>query len=82
MWSSDWATCRTRRQLQPQLSSVYIEKEVALLRSFAAPKAKTPEQASLEVGDGRLVIQHVDVVNIYVTIGPDASASLPGVQSQ
>ena len=69
-------------QLQPQLSSLYIEKEVALLRSFAAPKAKTPQQASLEVGDGRLVIQHVDVVNIYVTIGADAGAALLGVQSQ
>ena len=69
-------------QLQPQLSSLYIQQEVALLSRTSAPKAKTPEQASLEVGDGWLVIRHVDMVNICVTIGPDAGASLLGVQSQ
>ena len=66
-------------QLQPQLNSRYIQKEVALLRRRFAPEAKTPEAASLELGDGRLVIQHVDVVNVYVTTGYDAGAWLPGV---
>ena len=75
-------TLPDEEQLQPQLSSLYIQKEVALLSRTSAPKVKTPEQASLEIGDGRLVIQHVDVVNIYVIIGPDAGASLLGVQSQ
>ena len=65
-------------QLQPQLGSHYIQKEVAVLSRTSAPNAKTPEQASLEIGDGRLVIQHVDVVNVYV----NADATLLGVQSQ
>ena len=52
-----------------------------MLSRTATPEAKTPEQAFLEIGDGRLVIQHVDVVNIYINSGPDASggASLPDV---
>ena len=71
-------------QLQPQLGSRYIQKEVGLLRRWSAAEAKTPERASLEIGDGRLVIQHVDVVNVYVNAVPFASAgaSLPEVPSQ
>ena len=73
-------------QLQPQLSSRYIQKEVEALSRSAAPKALTPE---LELGDGRLVIQHVDVVNVYVTgtssdrVGNSLSipkASTPGLE--
>ena len=68
-------------QPQPQLGSRsrYIQKEVALLRRRFALEEKTPEAASLELSDGRLVIQHVDVVNVYVTTGYDAGAWLPGV---
>ena len=51
-------------QLQPQLGGRYISKEVAALSRSSAPRALAPE---LELGDGRLVIQHVDVVNVYVT---------------
>ena len=71
-------------QLQPQLGSHYIQKEVAVLRRWSAAEAKTPERASLEIGDGGLVIQHVDVVNVYVNAVPFASAgaSLPEVPSQ
>ena len=73
-------------QLQPRLGSGDIQQEVEVLSRTATPEvktpeAKTPEQAFLEIGDGRLVIQHVDVVNIYINSGPDASggASLPDV---
>ena len=67
-------------QLQPQLNSRYIQKEVALLRRRFAPEEKTPEQAFLEIGDGGLVIQHVDIVNVYINAGADADALLLGVQ--
>ena len=72
-------------QLQPRLGSGDIQQEVAVLSRTATPEAKTPEQPFLDIGDGRLVIQHVDVVNIYINnyinSGPDASggASLPDV---
>ena len=68
-------------QPQPQLGSRsrYIQKEVAVLSRTSTPGARTPEAASLEIGDGRLVMQHVDVVNVYVTTGPEAGASLLGV---
>ena len=52
-------------QLQPQLNGWYIQTEVAALSRCPAPEA--PQQAFLELGDGKLVIQHVDVVNVYVT---------------
>ena len=61
-------TLPDEEQLQPQLGSRYIQKEVAVLRPASAPKATTPEEASLEIDDGRLVIQHVDVVNVYINI--------------
>ena len=69
-----------QEQLQPQLNSRYIQKEVALLRRRFAPEEKTPEQAFLEIGGEGLVIQHVDVVNVYINAGADAGASLLGVQ--
>ena len=69
-----------QEQLQPQLNSRYIQKEVALLHRRFAPEEKTPEQAFLEIGGEGLVIQHVDVVNVYINAGADAGASLLGVQ--
>ena len=54
-------------QLQPQLGGRYISKEVAALSRSAAPRALAPESESMpELGDGGLVIRHVDVVNVYV----------------
>ena len=61
-------TLPDEEQLQPQLGSRYIQKEVAVLRPASALKAKTPEKASLEIDDGRLVFQHVAVVNVYINI--------------
>ena len=63
-------------QLQTHLSRRYIQREVAALsRSAAAEKATAleqataPETAALEISDGRLVVQHADVVNVYVSAG-------------
>ena len=67
-------------QLQPWLGSRDIQKEVAVLSRTSTLEAETPEQAFLEIGGGRLVIQHVDVVNVYINAGADAGASLLGVQ--
>ena len=53
-------------QLQTHLHGGFIRKEVATLSRSSARGTTPPEQASLEFGDGRLVIQHVDVVNVYV----------------
>lgn len=67
-------------QLQPQLSSRYIQQEVAALsRASAAEPAAEPETASLEIGGGRLVIQHADVVNIHVNADDDVEGQLSGV---
>ena len=53
-------------QLQTHLHGGFIRKEVATLSRSSERGATPPEQASLEFGDERLVIQHVDVVNVYV----------------
>ena len=66
-------------QLQPQLSSRYIRKEIAVLRrrgSDGSGPTPATEQASLEIGDGRLMIQRADVVNIYVAGPPDANGGV------
>lgn len=63
-------------QLQTQLSRRYVEREVAALsRSAAAEEATAPETAALEIGDGRLVVQHADVVNVYISAGSGSDGS-------
>lgn len=64
-------------QLQPQLNGRYIQREVATLsRSSAREATTTPDHPVLELGDGRLLIQHVDVVNIHVNTGADGIVTL------
>ena len=59
----------TEEELQTQLSALYIKREVAALRPDPAAPNQAPDQPALDLGDGRLVIQHVDVVNVYVNSG-------------
>ena len=68
------------RELQSHLCDRYIVQETAVLRRQPEPAAPAPEQAPLEMGDGQLVIQHVDVVNVYVNAGAGSSLLLPGAQ--
>ena len=63
-------------ELQSQLSGRYIKREVAALQPDPAAAEAAPDHPSLDMGDGRLVIQHVDVVNVYVNTGADGSVSL------
>ena len=65
-------------ELQTQLSARYIKREVAALQpdpaaAEALPDHLSPDHPSLDMGDGRLVIQHVDVVNVYVSPGEGVS---------
>ena len=60
-------------QLQTHLSMGFIHKEMEVLRRDHARKAKAVEPNSLELADGKLVIQHVDVVNIYIYAASDDS---------
>ena len=68
------------RELQSHLCDRYIVQEMAVLRRQPERAGPAPEQAPLEVGDGHLVIQHVDVVNVYVSAGTGSSFSLPEAQ--
>ena len=58
-------------QLQTHLSMGFIQKEMDVLGRDHARKAGAAEPNSLELGDGKLMIQHVDVVNIYVNPASD-----------
>ena len=58
-------------QLQPQLNRLFIQQEMTLLRRLCGMDAKTSENVSLEIGGGKLVVQHADVVNVYVTGNTD-----------
>lgn len=53
-------------QLQTHLSMGFIQKEMKVLGRDHAREAKPSEANSLELAGGKLVIQHVDVVNIYI----------------
>ena len=64
-------------QLQTHLSMRYIQRDMEVLGRDHARKAKPSAANSLVLGDGKLVIQHVDVVNIYVNI--DAASDDSGV---
>ena len=68
------------RELQSHLCDRYIAQEMAVLRQRPEPAGLAPEQVPLTMGDGQLVIQHVDVVNVYVNAGTGSSISLPGAQ--
>ena len=68
------------RELQSHLCDRYIVQETAVLRRQPERAAPAPEQAPLEMGNGQLVIQHVDVVNVYVNAGVGSSLLLPGAQ--
>ena len=68
------------RELQSHLCDRYIAQEMAVLRQRSEPAGLAPEQAPLTMGDGQLVIQHVDVVNVYVNAGTGSSISLTGAQ--
>ena len=63
-------------QRQPHLGDRVIERQIAALRRQPHRETPTPETADLDLEAGRLVIQHVDVVNIYVTAGSDGSVSV------
>ena len=63
-------------ELQTQLSGRYIKREVAALQPDPAAAEVALDHPSLDIGDGGLVIQHVDVVNVYVNTGADGSVSL------
>ena len=67
-------------QLQPQLGSRYIQKEVAVLSRSSAAESTAPEAAVLDIGDGRMVIQHADVVNVHVNTDADIKDRLSSVQ--
>ena len=64
-----------QNQLQPQLNGFFIQQEMTLLRRLSGMDAQTSESenVSLEIGDGKLVIQHADVVNVYVAADPDGN---------
>ena len=61
-----------RDDLYPRLNDQFIAKEIDALSQEAAPDAPAPEQMTLDLGAGPLVLHHVDTVNIYVTIAASA----------
>ena len=68
-------------QLQTSLGRRLIQQEVAVLSRAPAPEATTldtaaPDTAALEVGEGKLVIHHVDVVNVYIIVGSDGAGGI------
>ena len=63
-------------QLQPHLEDSIIERQIAALRRQPRHETPTPVTAGLDLDAGQLVIQHVDVVNIYVTAGSGGAVGL------
>ena len=53
-------------EVQEHLRGRYIAQEMEVLRRRAQRPEPAREAGALEIGDGRMVIQHVDVVNVYV----------------
>ena len=74
-------------ELQPQLSRRYIQQEVGILSRAPAVETPPPDEEPQSVNGraGALTFQHVDTVNIYVTVvngGVGGDPSLITVQGQ
>ena len=74
-------------ELRPQLSRSYIQQEVGILSRAPAGESPTPDEELQSVNGraGALTFQHVDTVNIYVTVvngGVGDDPSLITVQGQ
>ena len=66
----------SQEQLQHYLDDRIIELQIAAVRRQPGHEIATPETAHLDLEAGQLVIQHADVVNIYVTVGSDGNFGL------
>ena len=66
----------SQEQLQHYLDDRIIELQIAALRRQPCHAVPTPETAHLDLEAGPLVIQHADVVNIYVTVDSGGSFGL------
>lgn len=63
-----------RDDLHPRLNNRFIEKEIQVLSQQTPKDEPGEEQMTLDLTDsGQLVLQQVDVVNIYITVAGNAT---------